>query len=173
MNYQEFFSLASKKGIENIQITEETVKENSIYLIDKKLHDYTDSEKIVYEIKAEVKGKTEKLLTGYLDESIIDLLLEKINETDSKYEDEYLSKTINNEINEKESPDITEEITKLYALDSLKEEYDQTKSLEIFYCDEYNKTRIINNNGVDIATTSHNYNLYVEAVAEKEFTRAT
>ena len=108
MNYQEFFSLANKKGIEKIQITEETEKENSIYLIDKKLEDYTDNEKKVYEIKAEIDGKTEKLLTGYLDGTIIDLLLEKISETESKYEDEYLTKTKNNSIECTEVTDITE-----------------------------------------------------------------
>lgn len=173
MNYQEFFSLANKKGIEKIQITEETEKENSIYLIDKKLEDYTDNEKKVYEIKAEIDGKTEKLLTGYLDETIIDLLLEKISETESKYEDEYLTKTKNNSIECTEVTDITEEIPKIYELEELKKNYPQAKSLEIQYCDAYNKTRIINNDGVDIATSSHNYQLYVEASAETEETIAT
>lgn len=173
MNYQEFFSLAKEKGIENIQITEETTKENSIYLIDKKLEDYTDSEKIIYFIKAEISGKTERLLTEYLDETIIDLLIEKIKETESRYEDEYLEETENNTIIETENVDITEEIPKLLKLDDLKEEYEYTKSLEILYCDSYNKIRIINNKGVDIATTSHNYDLYVEASAEKKDTIAT
>ena len=173
MNYQEFFSLAKEKGIENIQITEETTKENSIYLIDKKLEDYTDSEKVIYFIKAEISGKTERLVTEYLDETIIDLLIEKINETESRYEDEYLKETDNNIITEIETVDITEEIPKLDKLYDLKKEYKNTKSLELLYCDSYNKIRIINNKGVDIATTAHNYDLYVEASAEKEDTIAT
>ena len=55
----------------------------------------------------------------------------------------------------------------------MKKNYPQAKSLEIQYCDAYNKTRIINNDGVDIATSSHNYQLYVEVSAETEETIAT
>lgn len=168
MTYQEFFALAQARGIENIQITEETKKENSIYLINKKIEDYTDSEKITYSVKAEVNGKTEQLFTEYLDESIIDLIVEKINTTESNYEDEYLKETTNNEINELPKVDIINEINKINELNSLTENYSKTKSLETAYSDMYTKTRIINNKGVDIATSSHNYELYVEASAQEE-----
>lgn len=168
MTYQEFFSLAQAKGIENIQITEETKKENSIYLINKKIEDYTDCEKITYSVKAEVNGKTEQLFTEYLDESIIDLILEKINTTESNYEDEYLKETTNNEINELPKVNIINEIDKINELNSLTENYSNTKSLETAYSDMYTKTRIINNKGVDIATSSHNYELYVEASAQED-----
>lgn len=168
MTYQEFFALAQARGIENIQITEETKKENSIYLINKKIEDYTDCEKITYSVKAEVNGKTEQLFTEYLDESIIDLILEKISTTESNYEDEYLKETTNNEINELPKVDIINEINKINELNSLTENYSKTKSLETAYSDMYTKTRIINNKGVDIATSSHNYELYVEASAQEE-----
>lgn len=168
MTYQKFFALAQSKGIENIQITEETQKENSIYLINKKLEDYTDCEKVTYSIKAEVNGKTEQLYTEYLDESIIDLILEKINTTESNYEDEYLELTTNNEINELPKVDITNETDKLTDLNSLTDNYSKTKSLETAYSDIYTKTRIINNKGVDIATSSHNYELYIEASAQED-----
>ena len=168
MNYQEFFDLAKSKGINNIQITEETKNENSIYLINKKLEDYTDCEKTTYTIKAEVNGKTEQLFTEYLDESILDLLLEKINITESNYKNEYLDKTKNNEVNEITIVDITSETEKLKDLNKLRDNYPQNKSLETAYSDIYMKTRIINNKGVDIATSSHNYQLYVEASAQTE-----
>ena len=168
MNYQEFFSLAKKKGIEKIQITEETEKENSIYLIGEKLEDYTDSEKCVYSIKAEINGKTEKVVTEYLDENIIDLLIEKITETDSNYQDDYLSGNKKIMINDVENTDITKEVPKIYELQKLAKNYHYTKSLEIMYSDYYAKTRIVNSSGVDIATSSHNYQLYAEASAQKE-----
>ena len=173
MSYKEFFSLAKSKGIENIQITEETKQENSIYLINNKLEDYTDSEKITYTIKAQVNRKTEQLSTEYLDETIIDLILEKIHTTESKYEDEYLELNCNNQISKNEKVDITKEIEIIHELNCLKEKYNLTKSLEIAYSDIYTKTRIINNKGVDISTDSHNYELYTEASAEKEENIAT
>lgn len=167
MTYQEFFEAARKKGFENIQITEELKRENSAYLINEKVEDYTDSEKISFTIKAEIKGKTEQVYTEYLDESIIDLLLEKINTTESQYEDDYLINVENNEINETINVDITNELDFLKQTPSLTKQFPQTKSLETAYGDTYIKTRIINTNGVDIATSSHNYELYVESSAEK------
>lgn len=168
MEYKEFFILAESKGIENIQITEETKKENSIYLINTKLEDYTDCEKITYLIKAEVNGKTEQVYTEYLDESIIDLILEKINTTESNYKDEFLKVTNNNTLIDLPLVDITEENIKLNKLNNLKENYPLIKNLETVYSDVYTKTRIINNKGVDVATSSHNYELYVEASAEED-----
>ena len=168
MTYQEFFDLARSKGIEKVQITEYEKNENSIYLINNKLEDYTDSEKKVYTIKAEINKKTESLNSEYLDESIIDLLLEKLNATDSTYEDEYLNDKENNQINKSEVVDITEERNLINELYKEKDKYPQTKSLEIAYSNTYTKTRIVNNNNVDIATDSHCYDLYIEASAEKD-----
>ena len=173
MTYQEFFKLAQSKGISNIQITEDEKKENSIYLINNKLEDYTDCEKKVYTIKAELNGKTENLTTEYLSESIIELILEKIHNTESNYEDEYLINKNNNIIKKIESVDVTEEIKKITDLYIQKEKFPLTKSLEIAYSDTYTKTRIINSNKVDISTDSHCYELYVEASAEKDETIAT
>lgn len=173
MTYQEFFELAQSKGISNIQITEDEKKENSIYLINNKLEDYTDCEKKVYTIKAELNGKTENLTTEYLSESIIELILEKIHNTESNYEDEYLINKNNNIIKKIESVDVTEEIKKITDLYIQKEKFPLTKSLEIAYSDTYTKTRIINSNKVDISTDSHCYELYVEASAEKDETIAT
>lgn len=168
MTYQDFFDIAQKKGIENIQITEDTKKENSVYYINKNLEDYTDSEKKSFLIKAEKGGKTEQVYTEYLDETIIDLLLEKIDTTESNYEDDYLTKKENNIINENISVSVAEEREQLKNSVDLAAQYPCTKSLETCYTDIYTKTRIINNKGVDISTSSHHYALYVEASAEKD-----
>ena len=173
MTYKDFFALAQSKGIKNIQITEDTKQENSIYLINEKLEDYTDSEKITYIIKAEINGKTEQLYTEYLDETIIDLILEKINITESNYEDEYLDIKENNIIEEKPNVNITKETEILNSLSNLKENYPIVKTIEIAYSDIYTKTRILNNKGVDISTSSHNYELYAQASAEKQEKIAT
>lgn len=173
MTYQEFFELAQSKGISNIQITEDEKQENSIYLINNKLEDYTDCEKKVYTIKAELNGKTENLITEYLSESIIELILEKLHNTESNYEDEYLISKNNNIIKKIESVDVTEEKKNITDLYIQKEKFPLTKSLEIAYSDTYTKTRIINSNKVDISTDSHCYELYVEASAEKDETIAT
>lgn len=173
MNYNDFFNLAKQKDISNIQITEDEKVENSVYLINNKLEDYTDSEKIVYTIKAEVDGKTESVITEYLDENIIDLLLEKINETESNYKDQYLSNKNNNKIAKMPSVDISDIREKLNDLYKEKEKYPLAKSLELAYSENYLKTRIINNNEVDIATDSLSYHFYVESSAEKENEVAT
>ena len=173
MNYYDFFNLAKQKDISNIQITEDEKVENSVYLINNKLEDYTDSEKIVYTIKAEVDGKTERVITEYLDENIIDLLLEKINETESNYKDQYLSNKNNNKIAKMPSVDISDVREKLNDLYKEKEKYPLAKSLELAYSENYLKTRIINNNEVDIATDSLSYHFYVESSAEKENEVAT
>ena len=173
MNYNDFFNLAKQKDISNIQITEDEKVENSVYLINNKLEDYTDSEKIVYTIKAEVDGKTESVITEYLDENIIDLLLEKINETESNYKDQYLSNKNNNKIAKMPSVDISDVREKLNDLYKEKEKYPLAKSLELAYSENYLKTRIINNNEVDIATDSLSYHFYVESSAEKENEVAT
>ena len=173
MTYKEFFDLAKAKGIINIQITEDQKKENSIYLINNKLEDYTDCEKIVYTIKAEINGKTESINTEYLNESIIDLIIEKLHNTESNYADEYLINKNNNTITKEEHVDVTDQTEILKRLYDEKEKFPLTKSLEIAYSDTYTKTRIINSNNIDIATDSHCYELYVEASAEKGETIAT
>ena len=173
MTYQKLFLLAKSKGFDNIQVTKKTKKENSIYLINTKIEDYTDCEKITYTVKAEKNGKTEQVYTEYLDETIIDLLLEKIEETDSKYEDAYLEVKKNNTIDEKINLNITKEIELLRDLNSLTKEYENVQSLETAYSDIYTKTRIVNNKGVDIATSSRNYELYVEASAKENDKIAT
>lgn len=168
MEYKKFFSLAESKGISNIQITEETEFANEIIVLNNTLEDYSTINKTIYTVKAEYNGKTEKTTTDYLDESIIDLLLEKINNTDSIYQDNYLSKSENNIIERKINVTVNEEIELLKKLNELKNKFTCITNLENYFIESYTKTRIINNNGVDIATDSHTYKYIVEATAEKD-----
>ena len=91
MTYKEFFELAENKGINKIQITETTTKKLEINYIDENLEKYNIAEQVEYFIKAEKNKKTEKVKTNYIDESILDLLIMKLKETDSSYEDEYIT----------------------------------------------------------------------------------
>ena len=168
MTYQEFINLAEKKGINNIQITEETKIENSIYFINKNIYDYTNNENISFIIKAEKNGKTEQVATEYLEKEIIDLLLEKLESTETNYQNEYLKEKENIIINETINVDISNDIKEIKQVINEFNKKRNIKSLEIAYGETYTKTRIINNAKVDIATSSHNYELYVEANIEEK-----
>ena len=92
MNYNEFFVLGKEKGLDNIQITATTVESIEIEFIDEKLENYINTNHTNYSIKAEKNKKTETLTSDYLDKDIIDLLLFKIDNTDTFYENEYIEK---------------------------------------------------------------------------------
>lgn len=168
MNYQEFITLAKKKGITNIQITIETLITNEVYFINDTLDDYSDITKTTYSIKAEYNGKVEQVYTEYLDESILDLLIEKANLVDSKYEDEFLEEKQEKGITHSKEVSVKVEIEKIKELYELKKKYPLVKSIEFYYSDNYEETKIINNKGLDITTSSHTYKFLVEAVAEKD-----
>ena len=120
MNYNDFFALAENKGINRIQVTETYIKQNEIQFIDKNLEKYNISEHLDYYIKAERNNKTEKVRTDYLDESIIDLLIMKLDETDSNYEDDYLKKKKTMKLQEPDENDSSEELEKLSNIYKLK-----------------------------------------------------
>lgn len=168
MNYQEFIKLAQKKGITNIQITIETLITNEVYYINDTLDDYSDITKTTYNIKAEYNGKVEQVYTEYLDESILDLLIEKVNLVDSSYEDEFLEEKQEKGITHSKEVSVKDEIEKIKELYKLKNKYSLVKSIEFYYSDNYEETKIVNNKGLDITTTSHTYKFLVEAVAEKD-----
>lgn len=168
MNYQEFIKLAQKKGITNIQITIETLITNEVYFINDTLDDYSDITKTTYSIKVEYNGKVEQVYTEYLDESILDLLIEKANLVDSKYEDDFLEEKQEKGITHSKEVSVKVEIEKIKELYELKKKYPLVKSIEFYYSDNYEETKIINNKGLDITTSSHTYKFLVEAVAEKD-----
>ena len=167
MNYQDFISLAQKKGITNIQITIETSRSNEIYYINDTLEDYSDISKTIYSIKAEYNGKVEHLQTEYLDESIIDLLIEKINLVDTSYQEDFLDKRTLSGATYSKEVSTKEEISKIKELYKMKEKYPLIKSIEFAFSDDYEETKIINSKGLDLTTSSHVYKFITEAVAQK------
>lgn len=175
MEYVEFFKKAKEKNIKNIQVTEKHNIEGEVELIDGEIDTFNESNNISYNIKADIAGKTYKVSTNYLDDEIIDLLLMKSDTTDIKYEDDYLEdrKTI-----KKNTPiniDISNEIKKLKALSKLKNNYKEITKLTTYYIEVYTNTRIINSNGVDISTDTHQCHFYVESLAKNnnDFTTYT
>lgn len=168
MTYEEFFDKAKEKSISNIQVTEKTAIGSSFSLINGSLESYDDYNTTNYAIKAEMQGKTVKVSTEYLTEEILDNIISNIENTDSSYEDEYLENTSNIEKNAVPEFDISKELKELKELDTLRKKYPQVTKVTISFSEDYQNTRIINSNQIDISTDSHLCNLYVEAIAEKD-----
>lgn len=173
MTYQEFIALAKEKGFTNIQIAIETTISTEVSYINKKLDDYSDINKTAYTIKAELNDKVEQLHTEYLDASIIDLLLEKITLTDSNYQEDFLEPKEVVSINHEKNVSVKEKIKMFSELDNLKKDYPLVKSLELFYSDDYQETRIVNSKGLDIKTSEHTYHFITEATAEENESSAS
>lgn len=169
MQYKNFFNNAKAKKITNIQIAETSTNYINIDVKNGKLSDYDVLFQKKYNVKAEYKGKTVKLNTEYLDDSILELVKIKAEYTDTKYEDEYLNDTSNNNNNKLEKiTDKDEVLKRLYQADSFRKKNSYIKELNIYFEDENKVVRIINSNNVDISTVSHIYELCIEFVLEKD-----
>ncbi len=165
MTNQEFLDKAKEKGISNIQVVEVTQNVGQIELINKTLETYEVSNHISYQIKAEYNGKTVKATSDYLDESILDLLIMKATTTDSKYQDEYLQDTSNNnEITDTFQIEMSKDLDTLKKLDDIRAQYKQISNLTLSYSEIYTKKHIFNSNGVNIETDSHIYEFVPEIV---------
>ena len=166
MEYQRFFEEAKKKKITNIQISEKTVVESSVELINGEMESFDDGNNTNYGIKAEYKGKTVTVNSNYLDSDIIDLLTLKAKVTDSKYEDDYLDNKKPIPHNEPLDFDISCEIRRLKELSEIRKEYPGVEKMSFYFSESYTNTRIINSNGVDISTDSHICYFSAEAIAK-------
>ena len=164
MKYQDFFAKAKEKNITNIQITEKETIDSSVEIINGKLESFDDYDNTDYNIKAEYNNKTVKISCNYLAEDIIDLIILKVEATDTFYEDEYLEKKDIIKKNNKQNIDISNEVKILKNLDKLREKYPVVDKLTTYFSETYTNTRIINNKGVDISTDSHLSSLLVEAI---------
>lgn len=171
MKYNKFFLIASQNKITNIQIAETSSNNVNINTKNGKLNDYNISSTKEYSIKAEYKGKTVKIFTQYLDESITDLIKIKSEYTDSNYQDMYLTDTSNNNHEKlEELPNKNNVLNRLYDADSFRTKNKYIKELNLYFEEENKVVRIINSNGVDIATSSHLYELSIEFVLEDKIT---
>ena len=167
MTYNDFFNLAKEKGLDKVQITEETVIGSETIVLNDSLEDYSTINKITYSVKAEKNNKTEKISTDYLDQTIIDLLIEKLDSTDSNYQDTYLENKKTLEQNKDINITINKEVERLKEFNKLKSKYKHITNIENYYAESYEKTKIINNLNTNISTDSHTYKYIVEATAKE------
>lgn len=166
MNYNEFFILGKEKGLDNIQITATTVESIEIEFIDEKLENYINTNHTNYSIKAEKNKKTETLTSDYLDKDIIDLLLFKIDNTDTFYENEYIEKKKIKDNNRFIEVDADREFNILKDIYKNKNKDNRISKITAAYEDSYIKTEIINSNGAHLETSSHNYLFYIDVLVE-------
>ena len=96
MSEQEFIKKAEDSGIDQIQITNITTEEDQVQYINETKEKYEVSNITSYLIKAEKDKKTVKIKGEYLDESIINTILMKLQYIESKNEDSYLENTEDN-----------------------------------------------------------------------------
>lgn len=166
MNYKDFFALAKQKNIDNIQVTEKTKISSSFELINGITISYEDCNNIDYIIKAEVNGKTVKTKTEYLSEEILEDIIINIENTDSSYEDDYLENTEN--IPQENTPniDVSKELKELKKCSNLIKDYPQIDKLTIVFEENYENTKVINSNSVNISSPFHIYKIYAEATAD-------
>ncbi len=165
MNYKDFFKLAKKRKIKNIQITEFTNNDILIKYIDEKLDINDSCFKISYKIKAERDKKSIKITSDYLDENILDLIEMKLEYTDTSYEDEYLKNKTNNNVNIKKL-DLLKEHEIIKEIYKLKEKSKYLKNIDSEITASFEKVRIINSNGVDISTANESYSASCELLLE-------
>ena len=166
MNYNEFFTLGKEKGLDNIQITATTVESIEIEFIDEKLENYINTNHTNYSIKAEKNKKTETLTSDYLDKDIIDLLLFKIDNTDTFYENEYIEKKEIKDNNRFIEVEADREFNILKDIYKNKNKDNRISKITAAYEDSYIKTEIINSNGAKLETSSHNYLFYIDVLVE-------
>lgn len=166
MEYNEFFTKAEECGFSNIQITENTIDCNNININNGNLDNARCGKLIKYYVKAEYRKKTINIISDYLDENIIELMLFKIKNTDSKYKDIYL-KNKNNTKNYKfidYNLDISK--NKLQKLDLYRNNYKNISNLEIEYSKKYKRVKIINNKGVNLIKDNFFTSFNVQAIAK-------
>ena len=168
MNYNEFFILGKENGLDNIQITATTVESIEIEFIDEKLENYINTNHTNYSIKAEKNKKTETLTSDYLDKDIIDLLLFKIDNTDTFYENEYIEKKEIKDNNRFIEVEADREFNILKDIYKNKNKDNRISKITAAYEDSYIKTEIINSNGAHLETSSHNYLFYIDVLVEDD-----
>lgn len=168
MSEQEFIKKAENSGIDQIQITRITTEEDQVQYINEKREKYEVSNITSYLIKAEKDKKTVKMKGEYLDESIINTILMKLQYIESKNEDSYLENTEdNNQKKIKKTFDMGVIFPKIEKAIKEKKKSNITK-IEINYVKRYKEIQIINNNGVNRNTSTDNYILVIEVVAHKD-----
>lgn len=168
MSEQEFLKQAEQIGIDIVQLTKVTTKEDSVKYVNETREKYDISNTISYLIKAEKDKKTVKIRSNFLDQSILDKILMKLKYVEVQNKDDYLEKILENKDNKKvDTIDITKVFPKIETAISKKIAVSIITKIEIVYAEIYKQIEIINNKGVYLSTNKHNYMLYIELAANK------
>lgn len=150
-NYNCFLQLAHNNNLKNIQITEKTNIYVSAEVINGELINKESGNNVTYLIQADYNNKTIKLQSNYLDEKIINLLIEKGKYLENKKIDIIRDLSKNNKIDDIPSLDIENNIEENLKLNELiKDNWILKTNIE----SNYSKIRIVNELGVDISSSN-------------------
>lgn len=152
MTYKEFFYLAHNNKLSNVQITEKTNIDISANILNDKVTQFERGNNTNYMISCDYEDKTVRASSNYLDQNIINVLIEKGKYLDSDLKtDIIIDLSNNNAINDEVLLDIDKEINKILSLNSLREE--ESWVIESNITSNYEKIRIINDLGVDMSSS--------------------
>lgn len=153
MTYKEFFNLAHNNKLSNVQITEKTNIDISYNILNDKVTKFERGDNTNYMISCDYEDKTVSAISNYLDENIINILIEKGKYLDSGLKTDIITDlSNNNEINDKVLLDIDKEINKILSLNLLREE--ESWIIESNIISSYEKIRMINDLGVDMSSST-------------------
>lgn len=153
MTYKEFFNLAHNNKLSNVQITEKTNIDISANILNDKVTQFERGNNTNYMISCDYEDKTVRVSSNYLDENIINVLMEKGKYLDSNLKTDIITDLSNNNaINDEVLLDIDKEINKILSLNSLREE--ESWVIESNITSNYEKIRIINDLGVDMSSST-------------------
>lgn len=149
--YMDFFDLAHRNLLFNIQITEKVTKSISSSILDGKMESKEYADNTFYIIHADYCDKTVEVKSNYLNETVISLLKEKGEYLDNEkieiLTDISKNNTLSNSVILNIDQDIEENI-KLFQLLDVNWKLDTNIELE------YSTIRIVNDLGVDIISST-------------------
>ena len=167
MNVNEFIKLAKEKNINPIQIT--TTKSNNLDLdiLNNRLKNFDISKSIDYSITAHYNNKDIKVNTNYLEQDIIDIIINKANIIESNYKEIYIE---DNRKTKDKIEDISFDIKK--EQDEILKSHTNNNDSHITDIEAYytilNLEKSINNSyGLDISTNK-NLCVFSSEVTSKE-----
>lgn len=150
MNYNNYFELAEKKNITNLEIMEILTKELSLELFDKEIDNYQLSDTTSYKVKGTYNNKDITISTEILTEDILEKIIKN-----SEYLEE--NKTRNSQLsretiiykNNYNLSNPSEIIERLQSLNQLKKKYKDLKNINTFYNESINKIKIITKDTIE------------------------
>lgn len=153
MTYKEFFNLAHNSKLSNIQVTQKTNINTTANILNDKVTQFERGNNTNYMIQCNYENKTVIAMSNYLNEDIIDVLIEKGKYLDSNLKTDIITDLSNNNSTDDEvSLDISKDIDKILSLNDLREK--DSWIIESNISSNYEKIRIINDLGVDMSSST-------------------